>query len=510
MESTNAIIELHHFSGGLRSILIGVQNRPDWIPDSDQVGLHNDIYPQENEFVIEFSRHKRKDKLITWIGVYSNGKDAVYGDRANYIGIGVWLINALPVNSYLLLDALFQICQLLVKNGPNEYVQSNCKNLLNSKSFSQNWIKDISILPRATDGIDFDVTQHPETIYIKSSNQDIPNNIKNIADSILLNCIKAEDNFRSTSRILYLILNPSSKIENIEFTLFSANPNPIKLILEYFSTSIEDNKSLDLENNSRFSALENKNKVLEEDNSIKSNQIKQLIDKNEKLNSHNQADNGTITSLEVRNQQLSEKLNNSSRRSEVDLLDELRKKIVGLAELIEIQTKDVKSKTDSYMNIQSTSYNNSNNEVLTRIKDLSNQIKEQKNNTPNSSIKIKISSEAALLNRQNMDDYRTSVSSFSNFFHPNFLKTMLVVVAFLLGISIYYFFSRKEEPKIEAVIPIQKNISTNDLENIILKLDVLSSKVDSIEDKLKPSNTLEEIKQTAPAKSPLNGKKNRQ
>ena len=87
---------------------------------------------------------------------------------------------------------------------------------------------------------------------------------------------------------------------------------------------------------------------------------------------------------------------------------------------------------------------------------------------------------------------------------------MLVVVAFLLGISIYYFFSRKEEPKIEAVIPIQKNISTNDLENIILKLDVLSSKVDSIEDKLKPSNTLEEIKQTAPAKSPLNGKKNRQ
>jgi hypothetical protein len=298
MESTKAIVEIHHFSGGLKTNIIGVRDRPDWIPDSDQVGLHNDIYLKENEFVIEFSRHKRKDKLISWIGVYSYGKDAVYGDRANYIGVGVWLTNYIPLNSYLLVDALVKICQLLVKNGPDENVKSSCKNLLDDKSFLQSWIKDITLLPRENEGIVFDVTQHPKTIYIQSTNQDINKNIKKIADSILLNCIKAEDYVKSSSRILYLLLDPSSKINNINnITTFSENPNPIKQVLEYFFKSIEDIKNHNIEINNLYLDLENKNKSLELDNSGSSSQIKQLLEECEKLRTDNQDVNKNLTRL---------------------------------------------------------------------------------------------------------------------------------------------------------------------------------------------------------------------
>jgi hypothetical protein len=234
MFSNKSLIELHYFSGGLQTKVIGSTTRPEWLPDYDLVGLHNDVYPKSDEYVIEVSRHKRQDKYITWIGVYTSGKDLVYGDRSNYIGVGVWLINTIPSELVLIIDALYQICKKISEDGNIE--GSHCQDLLDN--YLHKWIDDINILPNQTDGIPFDVSLHPETIYFRCNNNNIDASLINVSNSISMNCISIDEIIAGKSRILYLLLNPNSEFKTDTTILTLVDDiNPIKLLTKYFSKS---------------------------------------------------------------------------------------------------------------------------------------------------------------------------------------------------------------------------------------------------------------------------------
>lgn len=290
MDNINLLVELHYFSGGLKTSIFGADARPNWLPAFDQVGLHNDVYLNENEFVIELSRHQRDGKFITWVGVYTSGKDAVYGDRSNYIGLGVWLVNLIPINSYLIVDALYKICKALTQNGPNQHLNEHCKQLVENKSYLQNWVSGTSILPSLDEGLVFDSSQHPETTYINCSNAIDDILIRKIADSILLNCIKADDAIKSKSRILYLLLDQSTTSEKSkQASSLSVNLYPVKLILDYFNIYFQESRSTISSFNDRY--LESK-KVIDH-----------LVEKNHELE-------GGVERLQLQNKEIDEQKQN--------------------------------------------------------------------------------------------------------------------------------------------------------------------------------------------------------
>lgn len=288
MLPTNTLIEIHYFSGGLKTILFGTPKRPEWLPEHDLVGLHNDVYPINNEFIIELSRHKRKDYLITWIGVHTKGKDAIYGDRSNYLGIGLWLINTLPIEVAAIINALIKICQLLVMQGPtNDKIKLQCEKFLDE--YLPSWI--INISSRVNRGVAFETTQQPVTAYVQSTNDDIEVSIKQIAHSVLLNCIYAEEYARGASRILYLPLNTASNAKEIK--QLSSNTTTVRSLVEYFTNSVEN---IALHNQK----LAEKNRSLDELNSDNAVQIENLTKELEYLNRFNQKTPGRlIEDLEV-------------------------------------------------------------------------------------------------------------------------------------------------------------------------------------------------------------------
>lgn len=131
MGESGISLEIHHFSGGLKNILIDTEDkgRPSWLPDPDLVGVKNDVELVKDEYVIELARFKRQGYYTTWIGVFTFREDAVYGNRSNYAGAGVWLRDLFPTNIENIVDALLKICNRVAKEGPSSVVLSSCSRL---------------------------------------------------------------------------------------------------------------------------------------------------------------------------------------------------------------------------------------------------------------------------------------------------------------------------------------------------------------------------------------------
>ena len=241
MTHTDIFIELHYYSGGLKSKITGANKRPEWLPDQDLVGLHNDVFPAKGEYVVELSRHKRLDKLITWVGVYSYGKDDQFGDRANYNGVGAWLIDAIPIHTSSIISALREVCDLLVQHGPVESVQQTCIQI--HEKYLPNWVSSIDVLPVVDKGIVFDVTSHPETLYIRADNKNIDSTLQNISSSIERNCIVADNDCAKFSRVLYLLLGQSVEVKNIKHLIsLPESYSSTEDLITYFGKSTADLK----------------------------------------------------------------------------------------------------------------------------------------------------------------------------------------------------------------------------------------------------------------------------
>lgn len=100
-------VEAHYYSGGLRERLLGTQGgRPDWIPPAKYVGFKNELALANGDHVVEFARFLVDSRKVTWVGTFKRAVDAVYGDRQNHSGVGVWLLGHDVVHAQALLTSL--------------------------------------------------------------------------------------------------------------------------------------------------------------------------------------------------------------------------------------------------------------------------------------------------------------------------------------------------------------------------------------------------------------------
>jgi hypothetical protein len=467
------IIEIHFYSSGLKAIHIGPQARPEWLPSFEIVGPR-DIQLDNDDYVIELSRHERDNKLITWIGVWSKGVDLTAGDRgANYIGLGVWLIDALPTESYMIVSSLVKICDLLVKEGsPTEKVITTCSKLLNDPSYMQNWIKNIHELPLVDKGLVFQKDVYLQPIYIKSKDCDLQKAIISTSESILINCVNAVGDFKGKSQILYLILNSGSKADsNKPIKELINNPN---LWLDYISILEQSNKD-------KNAGLEHDVDKLKIENQNKAHQIK--------INDEN------INNLNVRNQELTEELN---KKTESEHLCDLQAYILNLIKQIEQQSEVLESKNNQGIREPTNTSPNSYDAVVRQIKDLHFLITNQTSTLSNLFVKANGSA------KPNPDKPAIGKSPINKgFFSRYSVLIMSGITLALIAVIVYGVYSVNSPDEIKVIDVIQeqpqsRNINIDDVKELNSKLDNISSTVGSIENKIESSILAKETKIISP------------
>lgn len=257
MGESGISLEIHHFSGGLKNILIDTEDkgRPSWLPDPDLVGVKNDVELVKDEYVIELARFKRQGYYTTWIGVFTFREDAVYGNRSNYAGAGVWLRDLFPTNIENIVDALLKICNRVAKEGPSSVVLSSCSRLATEGNYLPGWVIPLSDLPTHESGLRFASEGPLQTAYVKIDKESFQNELQGICNSILINCLQVEEPFSYASRLLYLIVGVqqtprggqdvySLKHQNLAYVLLSYFKESAAELKSGHQTLIEENKTL--------------------------------------------------------------------------------------------------------------------------------------------------------------------------------------------------------------------------------------------------------------------------
>lgn len=291
MNKNNAYIECQYFASGLKSKFFGAEKRPDFLPRSDSVGLHNEVTLKKNDFVVELLR-RYSDRQLTWIGVYVAADDADYGDRGNYCGVGAWFVDCTPVHISILIESLHKLCGILANAGINKQFEASanefCEEYLGQYLVSNEWI------PAQLVGIPFVKNGYDINKYLNITS-DRSSAIVNLANSIHASLFARSQS--EQNRYIYIV-GSDSKITVNNYSVVETFNDLVKLeqsfamLLSFNSkTAAEDNKAI--QENVKFKSS------IEEANNKISNLLLQMEESNK-----------LISSLKIEKQSLTEKLKN--------------------------------------------------------------------------------------------------------------------------------------------------------------------------------------------------------
>ena len=125
--------ELHHFAGGLKiEPHTKDKMRPEWAPPKELAAFNREFDLGEGAVVIEFLRSAHQGLLCDWLGIYRPAVDAVYGDRQNFIGIGIWLTGGQFFDFEYAIDALTKLLHA-AKDGVSAQIVADVDTLLAPK-----------------------------------------------------------------------------------------------------------------------------------------------------------------------------------------------------------------------------------------------------------------------------------------------------------------------------------------------------------------------------------------
>lgn len=200
MATTEAYVECHFYSAGLKSKYFGHVPRPAYLPSHESVGLRNEALLREEDYCVEFLRRRCGDRRVAWLAVHVPAVDAAYGDRGNNCAVGVWFVDASPCTIYKLLSALMQLARVLSKQGLSDLLERNIV------TFCREYLPDhlipIEGTPPEFSGVgysshNYDKSDYRETVPLDS----ISDRLGVIATSILAACYRREQS--DVNRILF-------------------------------------------------------------------------------------------------------------------------------------------------------------------------------------------------------------------------------------------------------------------------------------------------------------------
>ena len=116
LSAASFFIEARYYSSGLKIAQVGGMSRPDWVPKADSVGYLDEFPIVAGDYVLEFRRILVGKKRVTWIGYFTSSTDHL-GDRNQYAGIGVWILEQTILYPIHFLDPLRGWCAKIAEEG---------------------------------------------------------------------------------------------------------------------------------------------------------------------------------------------------------------------------------------------------------------------------------------------------------------------------------------------------------------------------------------------------------
>ena len=113
-----AFIEAHYYDNGFISESLPRVNRLGGLPTPDKVGpKSSEIELAPGDYAFEISRWSQPDSDVLWIGCFTHTTDRTHGDRGNYCGAGIWLIDCVPINISHFLNFLKSLTDNIARGG---------------------------------------------------------------------------------------------------------------------------------------------------------------------------------------------------------------------------------------------------------------------------------------------------------------------------------------------------------------------------------------------------------
>jgi hypothetical protein len=266
MEQPNVFIEYHEYSRGLEAHFVGDGERPSWLPSRDAVGLHNEIELKAGDYAVEVARFREKSgRRITWIGCFTHAVDKIHGNRGNYCGAGVWLLDTFPLYATLIISGLEGLCRVLIESNDASvrHAQSNSFRT----GYMHQYVRDLNLLPVDLPGMEFSASDVNETAYFRVPRTAGDNGFSSIGRSILQLCTAAPAGF-SSSRVLYFLANdsavkvPAEKVRDLPSRSDGA-PEVLDRLLNVFFAYTPSQNAMKLELATAKKALGEKDAVVE-------------------------------------------------------------------------------------------------------------------------------------------------------------------------------------------------------------------------------------------------------
>lgn len=208
-----AWLEFQFYEGGLRSYLIPLQPRPEWLPQPTAVGPRSgEIELRVGEFAVEFSRFQRDGRRLTWIGCFCFAADRVYGDRGNCCGVGVWLVESFASYPSYLITGLRDLCDLLAREGDNEKFVATCTAF--EKGHLEEYVASLEDLVAPMTGVGFHDNEFPQTDYFEAPAIEWDSFFERAAWSVLKFSAAAGCQGSATRKLYVLSLEPHSVIRD--------------------------------------------------------------------------------------------------------------------------------------------------------------------------------------------------------------------------------------------------------------------------------------------------------
>lgn len=136
-------LEAHYYDGGLKTATFPEKIRLQALPNYDKVIFADTLTLTPQTVIFEVASFQSANQTrYLWIGCYLASTDRQFGDRANYVCVGLWLAELVSLQCKPLLRSLWQAALQLHKNGMTTGLEADMNQLYSA-------ISDSYLYPRA-------------------------------------------------------------------------------------------------------------------------------------------------------------------------------------------------------------------------------------------------------------------------------------------------------------------------------------------------------------------------
>jgi len=149
---TLAALEVHYYDGGLRSETFPERRRLPSLPPKEAVVFEDTRSLSRNDTVLEAAViDSSEGKRFFWVGCFLPSSDRQFGDRANYVCVGLWVSDLIVIECRGLLMSLHRAAAALQKDGLSKALESNLRDL--TSAIAESYLQPRDDFPPSCAGI---------------------------------------------------------------------------------------------------------------------------------------------------------------------------------------------------------------------------------------------------------------------------------------------------------------------------------------------------------------------